>query len=111
MIGKSKSLAPEPHFTAYLFVQHKAILTLRMWIRYEEKISFDQIHDLMDAIHNISELLYAYKGWHVHENVVHDLQRYDAKWSQEGNNPRICLVELLDDAMADVMANGKITSP
>ena len=109
MIGKEKRLAPEPYFTAYLFVLRQAILMLRMWHRYDEPIQVKQTEDLMDAIHNISELLYCYGGWHVHDNVLEDLLRYDRKWASTDSRTGRSLAQILERAISDVEANGRIT--
>ncbi len=69
------------------------VLNLRMRIRYGEEISIREVHDLMDAIHNIPQLLIACDGWHVPANIDFDLQRYDEKWPKQVGCSRISLVE------------------
>ena len=109
MLHLKKKIAPEPYFTAYLYVMRQAILDLRMWHRYEMTVPPQQVEDLMDAIHNISDLLYCYDRWHVHENVREDLARYDGKWANPEGETGRSLCQLLERAIADVHENGSIT--
>jgi len=75
-----KNPVGEPQFSSYLYVLYKAILQVRMRIRYGNPMPEDQLHDLMDAVHNIPAFLRQNSGWHVEENVRDDLERYDEKW-------------------------------
>ena len=93
--------APEAVFHDYIHVLERAILELRMRIRYEDDVSMMEVHDLLDAIHNIPRMLRTYGEWWVPENIDSDLARYDAKWCHTGKaNLRSSLVECLDSARA-----------
>ena len=42
---------------------------------YGEEFSNSEVHDLMNAIHNIPQMLQASDGWYVPEKIDFDLQR------------------------------------
>ena len=109
MEHKNKKLAPEPYFIAYLYVMRRVILYVRMWNGDKLIASPQQTCDLMDAIHNISDLLYCYEDWDVHENIRKDLIRYDKKWANSQSDTGIAFGELLDRAITAVEKNGHIT--
>jgi hypothetical protein len=77
---KQGQLAPESVTRAYMAVLCEAILNERMRIRYGESIDLGELHDLLDGIHNIPEMLCAYGGWHVETNINWDMGRYDERW-------------------------------
>jgi hypothetical protein len=74
------NLAAEKTIRIYLAVLQEAVLNLRMRIRYGESIDIQEILDLLDAVHNIPEMVCAYGGWHVEKNIDQDLAQYDARW-------------------------------
>jgi hypothetical protein len=76
--------APDSVFHDYLIVLHRGILDLRTRIRCADEVTLDEVHDLLDAIHNIPAMLLAHGGWFVPENIDADLARYDSKWSNAG---------------------------
>ena len=80
-------------FPEYAKLLEVVVLNLRMRIRYGEEVSNREVHDLMDAIHNIPQLLRACDGWHISANIDIDLQRYDQKWPMQVGCARISLVE------------------
>ena len=80
-------------FPEYAKLLEVVVLNLRMRIRYGEEISNREVHDLMDAIHNIPQMLRSCDAWHVPANIDFDLQRYDEKWSKQSGCSRISLVE------------------
>jgi hypothetical protein len=88
--------APPDVVSAYTALLEQAILTLRMRIRYGGEISIDEVHDYLDALHNVPIMLRNYGGWHVEENINADLAGYDQKWPQQPNStgPR-SLVDML----------------
>jgi len=95
---QNKKLAPEPYFTAYFNLLQRAILAPRMWYRYEWKFSEEQVHDLMDAIENIPNFLYAYGGYFTKENMIEYLERYDSKWlTKASEETKFSLVECLNN--------------
>lgn len=80
-------------FPEYAKLLEVVVLNLRMRIRYGEEVSNLEVHDLMDAIHNIPQLLLACDGWHVPTSIDLDLQRYDEKWPKQVGCSRISLLE------------------
>lgn len=88
---------PTPeNINAYAALLDHAILNLRMRIRYGEKVSLDEIHDWLDALHNIPEMLRNHGKWHVEENIDWYLAQYDERWiGQPGSELRDSLVETL----------------
>ena len=92
-------MAPEPTVKAYLVLVEHAILDLRMRIRYGEVISLDEVHDFLDALHNVPTMLRDYGGWHVEEKIDAHLAAYDQRWlSQPGSDLRTSLVDTLNAA-------------
>jgi len=77
---RQEEMAPENVQRVYLAVLHRAIVDIRYRIRCGESIDMQGIHDLMDGIHNIPEMLCGYGDWHVEKNIDFDLNRYDEKW-------------------------------
>jgi hypothetical protein len=73
-------LAPEPVLSTYLAVIEQVILNLRMRIRNGEEPTLHEIHDILDAIHNVPKMLRNYGGWHVEENIDRFFSHYDEKW-------------------------------
>lgn len=73
------SLAPEPYLSACLAVIREAII----WCRYghwHQRLSPEQTADLMDAIHNIPELMKNWERCDI-EWLRSSLQYYDRKWA------------------------------
>ena len=61
-------------FPEYAKLLEAVILNLRMRIRYGEDVSHHEVHDLMDAIHNIPQMLRETDCWHVPSNIDFDLR-------------------------------------
>jgi hypothetical protein len=78
--------APADVIHDYMTVLERAILELRMRIRYSYEVTNEEVHDLMDALHNIPQMLRNYSGWHLEENIDADLTRYDEKWVPHGDD-------------------------
>jgi hypothetical protein len=92
--------APEV-INTYLALLEQAIQILRMRLRYGEELSPEEVHDYLDALHNIPTMLRNYGGWHVEENVRKELQSYDDKWlGRPESQLRRSLLQTLDRAMA-----------
>ena len=51
-----------------------------MAIRYGRQISDEEIHDLLDALHNIPEMLLRYGDWFIEENIDQEIRHYFSKW-------------------------------
>lgn len=93
--------ATEDVFHDYILVLERALLELRCRIRYGDSVTIDEVHDLMDALHNIPRMLRKYGGWHVVENIDADLARYDRKWiNLDDPDHRPSLTEMLGHAKA-----------
>jgi hypothetical protein len=77
----------------------QAILNLRMRIRYGENVSLREVHDLLDALHNVPTMLHKYGGWQVEENIEADLASYDNHWlSMPGSDMKNSLIKTLNVA-------------
>jgi hypothetical protein len=95
-----QSPAPDA-VNAYMALLEQAILNLRMRLRYGEEISADEVHDYLDALHNVPIMLRNYGGWHVEQNIEDDLAQYDQRWlDRPGSQLRKSLVETLRSARA-----------
>jgi hypothetical protein len=93
--------APENVFHDYIQVLERAIFDLRTRIRYEDAVTIPEVHDMLDAVHNIPKMLRSCEGWHVPANIDADLSAYDKKWLGIGNaRLRKSLMEHLDNARA-----------
>ena len=99
LLGTTMEMAPEATTKAFLALIERAILNLRMRIRYDEDVSLREVHDFLDALHNVPTMLRDYGGWHVEENIEADLAAYDHCWlSQPGSDLRKSLAETLASA-------------
>jgi aminoglycoside phosphotransferase (APT) family kinase protein len=103
-------LAPPAVLSTYLELLSRAIVTTRFRIREGETISQDEMHDLLQALHNIPTMLRDYGsagGWFVEENVDRDLLAYDQKWACRGDSElRESLAETLQRAREGEQAQG-----
>ena len=101
MFRGKKSLLSEPHFSAYHYLLHEAMLHIRM---AGGKMSEQELFDLGDALHNVpSMILYAH--WSDEEFRAY-LDRYDAKWSDRDGG--LCLNAILDQAIADARSQASL---
>ena len=92
-------MASEPIAKAFLALMERAVLSMRMRIRYGKEVSQDEIHDFLDALHNVPTMLREYGGWHVEENIEANLETYDRRWvGQPGSKLRHSLMEFLTAA-------------
>ncbi|HZZ73535.1 MAG TPA: hypothetical protein VFE24_14880 [Pirellulales bacterium] len=88
---------PQDVAEVYLTFLERAITGLRMRIRYGEQVSLDEVHDLMDALHNIPAMLRGAGEWFTEENITADLARYDQRWLGEpGSQLRNSLIDNLN---------------
>ncbi len=86
----------------YTCVLERAILVMRMRIRYDDNVTMVEVHDLLDAIHNIPTMLRDYGKWFVPENMDADLARYDDRWLPVGNSKfRMSLLKHLATARSE----------
>jgi hypothetical protein len=81
----------------YLILIERALTGIRMRIRYGEQVSLEEIHDVMDALHNIPALLRGTGEWYNEEKIREDLARYDRQWMERGDSEmRQSLVQMLE---------------
>lgn len=100
---RQETLAPESVIRAYATVLRQAILNVRMRIRYGETIDMQELHDLTDALENVPEMLCAYGGWHIEQNMDAALKSYDRKWyDPEARERSISLMRTLEEAKANL---------
>lgn len=91
--------ANEETVRIYAEVLRYAIVKLRMRLRFGEQVPLDEVHDLLDAVHNIPQMLADYGEWFVEENIDGALKDYDAKWlERQSGEFRLSLVEALERA-------------
>jgi len=81
MFHTPKSIAPEPYFSAALYLLYRVALFLRS---DANEIRPEQLFDLGDAIHNVPGSLTEY-GHYFDEQVIREmyLAPYDAKWAKK----------------------------
>lgn len=92
---------PPEVVAAYTDLLMWAILSLRMRLRYDDGVTLDEVHDFLDALHNVPIMLRNYGGWHVEKNIDWYLAHYDEKWmGRPGSELRHSLVETLERARA-----------
>ncbi len=89
------SVAPEPYLSAYLSVLYQAALAGRSWAWSNEPN--EKPGDLMDAIHNIPNLLNRWEECD-EPSLRSDLLRFDRKWAQSDGDLRLC--SFLENALA-----------
>ena len=91
--------APPDVVNAYTALLERAIVQLRYRLRYGDVVSADELHDYLDALHNVPTMLRDYGGWMVEANIDADLAEYDERWvGQPGSEMRKSLIELLQRA-------------
>lgn len=88
---------PPPNVVnAYTALIEQAVIRLRYRIRYGDVISTVELHDWLDALHNVPIMLRNYGGWHIEANIDQDLARYDSRWlGRIDSKMRRSLVETL----------------
>ena len=76
------TLPPESELRACLEVLRRAILNARSWA-WKKKVDPAQLADLMDAIHNIPDMLQRWESCD-RELMLEMLSDYETKWSGRG---------------------------
>jgi hypothetical protein len=71
--------APPDVVHVYTTLLERAIVELRFRVRMGEVISADELHDFLDALHNVPTMLRDYGNWMVEENIDQHLARYDSR--------------------------------
>ncbi len=87
------SPAPEPYLAAYQAFLSSALDAARDLSHPHGPTTKEQLHDLLEALHNIPGFINNYGGWFVHENLLKELKRYDDKWADEN----LSLTRMLGD--------------
>ena len=88
--------APPDVVHVYTTLLERATIELRFRVRMGEVISADELHDFLDALHNVPAMLRNYGNWMVEENIDQDLARYDSRWvGKPDSELRKSLVDLL----------------
>lgn len=83
----------------YVTLLERAIIELRGRLRYGDNISADELHDYLDALHNVPTMLRDYGNWMVEKNIDEDLARYDKRWvGRDDSAMRASLTDLLGRA-------------
>jgi hypothetical protein len=102
MLNRPKSLAPEPYLSAYLELLYRVSIFVRSRSEGEVRLPDEQLFDLMDAIHNIPEMLLEYEGPGWSEKDLRELflQAYDEKWATGEDD--FSLIMALDDSLRRV---------
>lgn len=87
----------------YLKLLERAIIHFRHRLRCDEQISLNEVHDFLDALHNIPSLLLQDCSAEAsilsqrRATIQLDLQAYDEKWVHERSDARrLFLTGLLD---------------
>jgi hypothetical protein len=80
---------------AFLSVIETVVLFVRLRSCGQHRLSDEHLFDLMDAIHNVPEMLISSSGYFTAKSICNGrFADYDAKWGVEG----VGLVRLLDEA-------------
>ncbi len=87
-------VAPEPFLTGYLSVLRDAILMARNWAG--AGVLNEKLADLMDAVHNIPELLNRWEECD-EPSLRSALKHYDVRWAESDRDLSLC--RLLDEAL------------
>ncbi len=88
------SVAPEPFLSGYLSVLRYAILMARNWAGADGRN--EKLADLMDAVHNIPELLNRWEECD-EPSLRSALKHYDVRWAESERDMSLC--GLLDGAL------------
>lgn len=100
----------EQHFPSrdhYLKLLDRAIIHFRHRLRCDEQISLDEVHDFLDALHNVPPLLLQDRNVDAtvlsqrHATVGLNLQAYDEKWVHGRNDARQWSLTGLLDGIRD----------
>jgi hypothetical protein len=88
-------VAPEPYLSACMTVIYRAVLHARL-LGYSGTVDAAHIADLMDAVHNIPDLVRNWERCDI-EMLRVFLKDYEEKWASRGGVP---LCEIFDQRVA-----------
>jgi hypothetical protein len=95
------SVAPELYLSACLTVLYRATIACRVW-GWSGQVSPEHLADLMDAIHNIPQLIREWERCDVELLRTAFLQVYEKKWLGRGGLP---LCQIFDEIIAQGEGN------
>lgn len=76
-------VAPEPILRAYLDMLYHVSIYVRNRSWGDNRLPDDQLFDLMDAIHNVPELLTNHGGFFTPQSMrEHFFEVYDERWAE-----------------------------
>src|SRR5687767_7186166 len=79
MLHHPRNVAPEPYFSAALYVLYRVAIFMRS---DAAEITPQQLSDLGDAIHNVLESLTEYGTGFDERRIRDSLAAYDEKWAK-----------------------------
>lgn len=97
------AVAPEPYLSACMAVLYRASIACRMW-GWSGEVSAEHLADLMDAIHNIPDMVREWERCDV-EFLRQFLLTYQQKWAGRGG---LALCDIFDSIVAGA---GKSAEP
>ena len=90
-----------PQLRAYLILLHRVAIQVRFCSMGQTRLPDRQLHDLMDAIHNITSLLADYGHYESEASIRASLQRYDDRWTEK-DPYHFSLIRVLNSAFDEV---------
>ncbi|HMN46811.1 MAG TPA: hypothetical protein PKE27_19695 [Povalibacter sp.] len=102
MLTEPVSQAPEPYFSASLALLFQVAIYVRARTSVPERITEEhirEIHQLMNAIHNIPESLLHYGKWFTEEKMRDAFAHFD---SQSGGEERLKLLPAFEQFLQKV---------
>ena len=102
MLTQSKSVAPEPYFSAALALLYHVVIYVRARTARPELVTSEyiqEIHELMNAIHNVPASVVEHGHWFTEERIRSAFEHFD---SLHPGEDRLRLVAALDDFLAKV---------
>ncbi len=91
------AVAPEPYLSACVAVLYRASITCRMW-GWSGEVQAEHLADLMDAIHNIPNLVKDWRRCDVELLRSSFLQVYQLKWAGRGG---LALADIFDEVVSE----------
>lgn len=86
----------ERNLFAFLYVLQRVAIFVRHHSSGSRRLTDDHLSDLMDAIHNVPEMLSRAGHYFTPEMIREDFARFDSKWGARG----ISLVATLEDGFS-----------
>lgn len=83
----------------YIELLHRVFVYARFCSGGEDRLSDQELCDLMDACHNVPTFLAGTNPYFTDEVIREDLAQYDKKWGHKKIGPKINLIYVLDEAL------------